>query len=126
MSKGMPGPRRLPLGEGFHYDEGLLFGREATPGGLPLDFSLNEEQKLLKKTVREFAESELAPHAREWDEKQEFPRSVFQKLGELGLMGVAWPPEYGGSGMSTLEWAIVMEELSRVDAGVALSLAAHH
>jgi alkylation response protein AidB-like acyl-CoA dehydrogenase len=91
-----------------------------------LDFTLNEEQKLLKKTVREFAESELAPHSREWDEKQEFPRAVFTKLGELGLMGVAWPSEYGGSGMSTLEWAIVMEELSRVDAGVALSLAAHH
>jgi alkylation response protein AidB-like acyl-CoA dehydrogenase len=91
-----------------------------------LDFTFNEEQKLLKKTVREFAESELAPHSREWDEKQEFPRAVFTKLGELGLMGVAWPSEYGGAGMSTLEWAIVMEELSRVDAGVALSLAAHH
>jgi alkylation response protein AidB-like acyl-CoA dehydrogenase len=91
-----------------------------------LDFTLSEEQKLLKKTVREFAESELAPHSREWDEKQEFPRAVFTKLGELGLMGVAWPPEYGGAGMSTLEWAIVMEELARVDAGVALSLAAHH
>ena len=64
----------------------------------PLDFSLSEEQQLLKKTVREFAESELAPHAREWDEKQEFPREVFTKLGELGLMGVVWPAEYGGSG----------------------------
>jgi alkylation response protein AidB-like acyl-CoA dehydrogenase len=91
-----------------------------------LDFSLSEEQELLKKTVREFAEAELAPHSREWDEKQDFPREVFTKLGELGLMGVAWPPEYGGAGMSTLDWAVVMEELSRVDAGVALSLAAHH
>jgi alkylation response protein AidB-like acyl-CoA dehydrogenase len=91
-----------------------------------LDFSLSEEQELLKKTVREFAEVELAPHSREWDEKQDFPREVFTKLGELGLMGVAWPPEYGGAGMSTLDWAVVMEELSRVDAGVALSLAAHH
>jgi alkylation response protein AidB-like acyl-CoA dehydrogenase len=91
-----------------------------------LDFSLSEEQQLLKKTVREFAESELAPHAREWDEKQEFPRSVFQKLGELGLMGVVWPAEYGGSGLTTLDYAIVMEELSRVDAGVALSVAAHN
>jgi alkylation response protein AidB-like acyl-CoA dehydrogenase len=91
-----------------------------------LDFSLSEEQKLLKKTVREFAEAELLPHSREWDEQQDFPREVFTKLGELGLMGVAWPPEYGGAGMSTLDWAVVMEELSRVDAGVALSLAAHH
>jgi alkylation response protein AidB-like acyl-CoA dehydrogenase len=91
-----------------------------------LDFELSEEQKLLQKTVRDFAEAELGPHAREWDEKQEFPREVFTKLGELGLMGVCWPTEYGGAGMSTLDWAIVMEELARVDAGVALSLAAHH
>jgi alkylation response protein AidB-like acyl-CoA dehydrogenase len=91
-----------------------------------LDFSLTEEQQLLKKTVRDFAEAEIGPHAREWDEKQEFPREVFAKLGELGLMGVVWPAEYGGSDMSTLDYAIVMEELSRVDAGVALSVAAHN
>jgi hypothetical protein len=91
-----------------------------------LDLSLSEEQQLLKKTVREFAEAEIGPHAREWDEKQEFPREVFTKLGELGLMGVVWPAEYGGSGMSTLDYAIVMEELARVDAGVALSVAAHN
>jgi alkylation response protein AidB-like acyl-CoA dehydrogenase len=91
-----------------------------------LDFSLTEEQQLLKKTVREFAEAEIGPFAREWDEKQEFPREVFAKLGELGLMGVVWPAQYGGSGMSTLDYAIVMEELSRVDAGVALSVAAHN
>jgi hypothetical protein len=91
-----------------------------------VDFSLSEEQQLLKKTVRDFAESELRPHSREWDEKQEFPREVFTKLGELGLMGVVWPTEYGGSGMSTLDYAVVIEELSRVDAGVALSVAAHN
>jgi alkylation response protein AidB-like acyl-CoA dehydrogenase len=91
-----------------------------------LDFGLSEEQQLLQKTVREFAESELAPHSREWDEKQEFPREVFTKLGELGLMGAVWPPEYGGSGLSTLDYALVMEELARVDAGVALSVAAHN
>ena len=91
-----------------------------------MDFSLSEEQQLLKKTVRDFAESELAPHSREWDEKQEFPREVFTKLGELGLMGAVWPAEYGGAGLSTLDYAIAMEELSRVDAGVALSIAAHN
>src|SRR6185295_7255730 len=85
-----------------------------------LDFGLSEEQQLLKKTVRDFAESELLPHVREWDEKQEFPRDVFTRLGALGLMGVVWPAEYGGSGLTTLDYAIVMEELSRVDAGVAL------
>ena len=93
---------------------------------MALDFDLSEEQQLLRKTVRDFAEEQLAPHSREWDEKQEFPREVFAKLGALGLMGVCWPVEYGGAAMSTLDWAIVMEELARVDAGVALSLAAHH
>jgi alkylation response protein AidB-like acyl-CoA dehydrogenase len=91
-----------------------------------LDFNLSEEQLLLKKTVREFAETELGPHAREWDERQEFPRQVFTKLGEMGLMGVVWPPEYGGAGLTTLDYAIVMEELARVEAGVALSVAAHN
>jgi len=91
-----------------------------------LDMGLSEEQRLLRRTVRDFAEAELRPHSREWDEKQEFPREVFTKLGELGLMGVTWPAEYGGSGLTTVDWAIVMEELARVDAGVALSVAAHN
>jgi alkylation response protein AidB-like acyl-CoA dehydrogenase len=91
-----------------------------------MDFELSAEQSQLRRTVRGFAEKELAPHSREWDEKQEFPREVFSKLGELGLAGCCWPEEYGGSGLSTLDWAIVMEELARADAGVALSLAAHH
>jgi hypothetical protein len=91
-----------------------------------MDFQLTEEQTLLRKTVRDFAEAEIAPHSREWDERQEFPRELFGRLGELGLAGVCWPEEYGGSGLTTLDWTIVMEELARVDAGVALSLAAHH
>jgi alkylation response protein AidB-like acyl-CoA dehydrogenase len=91
-----------------------------------LDFSLSEEQKLLKQSVRDFAEQEIAPHSREWDEKQGFPREIFTKLGEMGLMGAVWPSEYGGSDLSTLDYAVVIEELSRVDAGVALSVAAHN
>jgi hypothetical protein len=91
-----------------------------------VDFELSEEQRLLRQTVRDFAEAELAPHAREWDERQEFPREVFLKLGALGVAGACWPEPYGGSGLGTLDWAIVMEELARVEAGVALSLAAHH
>ena len=91
-----------------------------------MDFSLTEEQELLKQTVRDFAEREIAPHAREWDEQQQFPREVFTRAGELGLMGAVWPAEYGGAGLSTLDYAIVIEELSRVDAGVALSIAAHN
>ena len=88
-----------------------------------MDFELSEEQQLLQKTVREFAETEIGPHVRQWDEAQAFPREVFAKLGELGLMGVCWPAEYGGAALGTLDWALVMEEMARVDAGVALSLA---
>lgn len=91
-----------------------------------MDFDLNDDQKLLRQTVRDFAQRELAPHSRDWDERQAFPRSVFEKLAALGLMGVVWPVEYGGAGLTTLDYAIVMEELARVDAGVALSLAAHN
>ncbi len=91
-----------------------------------MDFELSEEQQLLRKTVRDFAEKEIGPHSREWDEAQGFPREVFAKLAELGLMGVCWPAEYGGAELGTLDWALVMEEMARVDAGVALSLAAHH
>jgi len=73
-----------------------------------MDFDLTEEQVLLRKTVRDFAEAELAPHSREWDERQEFPRELFGRLGALGLAGVCWPEEYGGSGLSTLDWAFFM------------------
>jgi hypothetical protein len=91
-----------------------------------LDLELSEEQQLLRKTVRDFAEKEIGPHSRQWDEAQAFPRDVFDGLAALGLMGVCWPEEYGGAGLSTLDWTLVMEELARVDAGVALSLTAHH
>ncbi|HTV25704.1 MAG TPA: acyl-CoA dehydrogenase [Polyangiaceae bacterium] len=91
-----------------------------------MDFELNDDQKLLRKTVRDFAEQKLGPHASLWDEQQAFPRWVFEGLGELGVMGAVWPEQYGGAGLSTLDYAIIIEELARVDAGVALSLAAHH
>ena len=91
-----------------------------------MDFQFSGDQRLLKKTVRDFAERELKPHAREWDEKQEFPREIFRKLGELGLLAVVFPEDYGGSGMSTVDYTIVIEELARIDAGVALSTAAHN
>lgn len=91
-----------------------------------MDFALSPDQRLLKKTVRDFAERELKPHARAWDEAQAFPREIFHKLGELGLLAVVFPEGYGGSGMSTVDYTIVIEELARVDAGVALSTAAHN
>ena len=91
-----------------------------------MDFELSADQRLLKKTVRDFAEKELKPFSRAWDEAQQFPRDIFTKLGELGLLAVVFPEEYGGSGMSTVDYTIVIEELARVDAGVALSTAAHN
>lgn len=91
-----------------------------------MDFELSEEQQQLRRSLRDFAEKELAPHSREWDEKQGFPRAIFERLGALGVAGACWEEEYGGSALSTLDWALVMEELARADAGVALSLAAHH
>ncbi len=91
-----------------------------------MDFELSADQRLLKKTVRDFAERELKPNSRAWDEAQQFPRDIFGKLGELGLLAVVFPEEYGGSGMSTVDYTIVIEELARVDAGVALSTAAHN
>src|SRR3972149_1129308 len=90
---------------------------------IALDFELSEEQALLRRPGREFAERELAPHSRDWDERQEFPREVFARLASLGLTGVCWPEDYGGSGLSLLDWAIVMEELARAGGGVALWLA---
>lgn len=91
-----------------------------------MDFELSADQRLLQKTVRDFAERELKPFSRAWDEAQQFPRGIFNKLGELGLLAVVFPEEYGGSGMSTVDYTIVIEELARVDAGVALSTAAHN
>jgi alkylation response protein AidB-like acyl-CoA dehydrogenase len=87
---------------------------------------LTDEQRDVRELARRFADEVVAPGAARWDREHAFPREVFTQLGELGLMGVVWPAEYGGSGMSTLDYAIVMEELARVDAGVALSVAAHN
>jgi alkylation response protein AidB-like acyl-CoA dehydrogenase len=91
-----------------------------------VDFRLTEEQQLLRRTVREFADAEIRPHIREWDEAQHFPVELMPKLGALGLMGIQWPEEYGGAGMSALDYCICIEELARVDPGVALSVAAHN
>ena len=91
-----------------------------------MDFRLTEEQQLLRRTVREFAEMEIRPHVREWDEAQHFPVELMPKLASLGLLGIQWPEEYGGAGMSALDYCICIEELARVDPSVALSVAAHN
>ena len=91
-----------------------------------MDFRLTEEQQLLKRTVREFAEAEMRPHVREWDEAQHFPAELMPKLAALGLLGIQWPESYGGAGMSAVDYCLCIEELARVDPGVALSVAAHN
>ena len=91
-----------------------------------MDFRLSEEQVLLRNAVREFAEAEIRPHVREWDEAQQFPESLIPKLGALGLTGIQFPPEYGGAGMSAIDYCICIEELARVDPAVSLSVAAHN
>jgi len=91
-----------------------------------MHFELTEEQQQVKMSVREFAESEIAPHVMEWDESQHFPVELQPKLAELGLMGVIFPEEYGGAAMGYVEYATIIEELSRVDGSVGISVAAHN
>jgi alkylation response protein AidB-like acyl-CoA dehydrogenase len=91
-----------------------------------MEFELSEEQKQIKFSVREFAEAEIAPHVMEWDEAQHFPIELKPKLAELGLMGVLFPEQYGGAGMGYVEYATIIEELSRVDGSVGISVAAHN
>lgn len=91
-----------------------------------MDFTLTEDQELTRRMVREFAENEIAPKVRHHDETQEFPLDIMKKLGELGLLGIVFPPEYGGAGMSYLDYVCVIEELGRVDPSIGLSVAAHN
>ena len=87
---------------------------------------LSDDQLLLRQSVREFAEAEIRPHVRQWDEDQRFPRELVPKLADLGLMGIQFPEAYGGAGMSAIEYCICIEELARVDPAVSLSVAAHN
>src|SRR3954468_7486880 len=91
-----------------------------------MDFELNEDQRQVKSSVREFAEGEIAPHVREWDESQHFPSELMPKLAEQGFMGVIFPEEYGGAGMGYVEYVTIIDELSRVDGSVGISVAAHN
>src|SRR5258705_3669699 len=91
-----------------------------------MDFELTEEQLQMKMSVREFAEGEIAPHVMELDESQHFPVELQPKLAELGLLGILFPEEYGGAGLGYVEYATAIEELSRVDGSVGISVAAHN
>ncbi|HEV8659307.1 MAG TPA: acyl-CoA dehydrogenase family protein [Thermoanaerobaculia bacterium] len=91
-----------------------------------MDFRLTDEQKQIKQMVKEFAESEIKPHVMEWDEAQKFPLDTVKKLGELGVLGAIFPEEYGGAGLSYVDYVNIIEELGVVDSGIGLTVAAHN
>jgi len=91
-----------------------------------MEFSFSEELLEIKRIAREFAEKEIRPHVMEWDEKQIFPIEVLKKLGQLGFLGVLVPTEYGGAGLGYTEYVTIVEELSRVDGSIGISVAAHN
>jgi alkylation response protein AidB-like acyl-CoA dehydrogenase len=90
-----------------------------------VDFELSDDQREIQALTREFAQAEIEPHAAEWDREHRFPRELFGKLAELGLMGACIPEEYGGAGADFLAYILVLEELSRADAGVGVTVAVH-
>ena len=91
-----------------------------------MDFDFTKEQELLRKTLRDFAEQEIRPHIREWDEQQHFPREVFKQLGQLGILGLIFPEEYGGAGLTYVDYVLAIEELSRVDGSIGITVSAHN
>jgi short/branched chain acyl-CoA dehydrogenase len=90
-----------------------------------MDFDLSDEQRLLRDTVRDFARQEVAPVAEELDRTKAFPYELVEKMGGLGLMGIPFPEQYGGGGADTLAYALAVEELTRIDSSVAITMAAH-
>ena len=91
-----------------------------------MNFAFSDEQELLRRTVRDFARSEVAPFAREWDREERFPKEVVPKLAAMGLLGIRIPEEYGGSAMDTTSYALTVEEIAKVDGSLALTVASHN
>ena len=91
-----------------------------------MDFHFTDEQNQLRRSVREFAEGEIAPHVMEWDEVSHFPLEIIPKLAEMGLLGIIFPEQYGGAGLGYIDYVIAIEELSRVDGSIGIIVAAHN
>ncbi len=91
-----------------------------------MDFSPSEHHALLRKTVRDFARTEVLPNAKKWDQEERFPKEIVPKLADLGLLGIRIPEEYGGSGMDVTSYAICVEEIARADGSLALTVASHN
>lgn len=98
----------------------------ATDTGLGLSFAATETQKMIAESVRDFAEQNVRPHIMEWDEAQTFPVALFKELGQMGLMGMLVPEQYGGAGLGYFEYVAAIVELSKVDPSIGLSMAAHN
>src|SRR5918992_3701226 len=90
-----------------------------------MDFSLSDDQREIQALAREVARAEIEPHAADWDREHRFPRELYERLAELGLMGVCVPEELGGAGADFVSYILVLEELSRADAGVGVTVAVH-
>lgn len=91
-----------------------------------MNFDLSEEQRLLQKSVRDFCEQAIIPHARRWDEEETFPHALIKPMGEMGLLGMQIPEEYGGAGMKFHDYVVALEEVTRADASVGLTMASHN
>src|SRR5215203_597128 len=91
-----------------------------------MNFEISEITQQVAQTARDFAQKNIKPHVMEWDESQEFPVHIFKQLGELGMMGVLVPEAYGGAGLSYYEYKAIIEEISKVDGSIGLSVAAHN
>jgi len=89
-------------------------------------FVLTEEQEQLRREIRDFVAREIAPNVARWDESGEFPLATIKKLGEMGLLGILFPPDYGGAGMGYIDYVLALEELSAVDGSIGLTVAAHN
>src|SRR5713101_6992050 len=90
-----------------------------------MDFDLTEEQRRIRETLTDFAEREIKPYSTKWDKEETFPRHIVEQLGQLGFLGVAFPEKFGGGGADTLSQVLVVEGLSRYDASIGLTCAAH-
>ena len=90
-----------------------------------MNFDLTEEQRRIRETLTDFAEREIKPHSTRWDKEETFPRHIVEQLGRLGFLGVAFPEKLGGGGVDTLSQVLVVEVLSRYDASIGLTCAAH-
>src|SRR5262249_51343038 len=122
-------PRRLRR----PHDGAGLLGRQGAlsvpgPGAAPpvMDFELTAEQELARRTAREFAEGEIGPVIARFDEAEEVPAELVGKLGALGFLGALFPPEYGGAGLDYVAYALVVEELSRIDGSIGITMWAHN